>query len=101
MARGCDVKSLIAALELVLSERGLRSDRRLGAVARQIALAWLVDEVALPDVALMDAFEIDRLGTLRTAISRARALVRGEPALVDAQARAISLLAVMPITSRV
>ena len=53
------------------------------------------------DVALMDAFEIDRLGTLRTAISRARALVRGEPALVDAQARAISLLAVMPITSRV
>ena len=101
VARDCDVSSLITAIELVLSERGLRSDRRLGAVARQIALAWLVDEAALPDAALMDAFGIDRLGTLRTANSRARSLLRSEPALADAQVRAISLLAVVPITSRV
>jgi len=70
-------------------------------VARQLALAWLVDNKALSDAALMDAFGIDRLGTLRTAISRARALLHSEPALVDVQARAISLLAVVPITSRV
>jgi REP element-mobilizing transposase RayT len=90
--RGGDVDLLITTIELVLSERGLGSDRRLGAVARQIALAWLVGEAVLPDSALMDAFGIDRLGTLRTAISRARALLRSEPALVDVQSRAISLL---------
>ena len=101
LATGCDVETLITTIGLVLSERGLGSGRRLGAVARQLALAWLVDEMGLPDSALMDAFGIDRPGALRTAISRARALLHSEPALIDVQSRAISLLAPLPVTSRV
>jgi hypothetical protein len=44
---------------------------------------------------------IERPGTLRMAISRARKLVQTEPGLVDAQRRAVDLLAGTPITSRV
>jgi REP element-mobilizing transposase RayT len=95
------VDTLITTIELVLSERGLNADQRLGAVARQIALAWLVDEVRLANSAIMEVFGIDRLGTLRTAISRARALMRNQPEFADVQSRAVSLLAAAPITSRV
>jgi REP element-mobilizing transposase RayT len=96
-----DLDALVGAIELVLAERGLSADRRRGAVARQLALAWMVENVRLPEAALMEYFRIDRVGTLRTAISRARALVRLEPDLHNAQRRAVGLLASTPITSRV
>jgi REP element-mobilizing transposase RayT len=96
-----DVDALIEAVELVLSERGLSAERRLGAVARQVALAWLVENASMSDDILMATFEIDRVGTLRTAISRARALLRSQPALVDVQRRAVGLISGAPITSRV
>jgi REP element-mobilizing transposase RayT len=96
-----DVDALVGAIELVLAERGLSADRRRGAVARQLALAWLVENALLTESALMECFQIDRIGTLRTAISRARALVRTEPDLLDAQRRAAGLLAGAAITSRV
>jgi len=92
---------LIEAVELVLAERGLTAERRVGAVARQIALVYLVDVVAMPNAALMAAFEIERLGTLRTAISRARLLMRSEPGLLDVQSKAVGLLTAALITSRV
>jgi len=92
---------LIEAVELVLAERGLTAERRVGAVARQIALVYLVDVVAMPNAALMAAFEIERLGTLRTAISRARMLMRSEQGLLDVQSKAVGLLTAAPITSRV
>jgi REP element-mobilizing transposase RayT len=96
-----DVDALIEAVELVLAERGLSGDRRLGAVARQLALAWFVESTTIPDDILMARFEIDRVGTLRTAISRARALLRSESGLGDAQQRAVGLLLAGSITSRV
>lgn len=96
-----DVDALIEAIELVLAERGLCAGRRLGAVARQLALVWLVDNATMPDDALMAQFGIDRIGTLRTAISRARALLRSELGLVDAQQRAVGLLLGRRITTRV
>ena len=96
-----DVPALVRAVELVLSERGLSSERRLGAVARQLALVWFVEEVSMPSEVVMAVFGIDRLGTLRTAISRARALVSAEPGLLDAQQRAVSLLSAASVTSRV
>jgi REP element-mobilizing transposase RayT len=96
-----DVDALIEAVELVLSERGLSAERRLGAVARQLALAWLVENASMSDDILMATFEIDRVGTLRTAVSRARALLRSQPALVDVQRRAVGLISGAPITSRV
>ena len=96
-----DVPALVRAIELVLSERGLSSERRLGAAARQLALVWLVDECSMPDRVVMEAFGIERTGTLRTAVSRARALLRAEPGLLDAQQRAVSLLPAASITSRV
>ncbi len=96
-----DPGRLIETIELVLAERGLTAERRVGAVARQIALVYLVDVVAVPNDGLMAAFEIERLGTLRTAISRARTLMRSEPGLFDVQSKAIGLLTAAPITSRV
>lgn len=96
-----DVDALVGAIELVLAERGLSADRRRGAVARQLALAWLVENALVPESALMECFQIDRIGTLRTAISRARALVTTEPDLCDAQRRAAGLLAGAAVTSRV
>jgi REP element-mobilizing transposase RayT len=96
-----DVEALIEAVELVLAERGLSAERRLGAVARQLALAWFAEKGTMPDEALMATFGIDRVGTLRTAISRARALLRSESGLVDARQRAAGLLRGGSITSRV
>ena len=96
-----DIAALVRAIELVLAQRGLGAERRLGAVARHVALAWLTENAAMPDTTLMDAFGVDRLGTLRTAISRARTLMRNEPELGEVQARAVGLLTPGPITSRV
>lgn len=96
-----DVDALIEAIELVLAERGLSAERRLGAVARQLALVWLVDNATMSDDAIMAKFGIDRIGTLRTAISRARALLRSESGLADAQQRAVGLLLGKRITTRV
>jgi REP element-mobilizing transposase RayT len=96
-----DAAHLVETIELVLAERGLTSERRLGAVARQIALAYLVDVVATPEDALMTMFHIERCGTLRTAISRSRALMRSDPVFADVQARALDLLTGALITSRV
>jgi hypothetical protein len=95
------VAALVETIELVLAERGLSADRRLGAVARQIALAWFAEQMTMPDIALMEAFGIERLGTLRTAISRARTLMRSEPEAHEVQSLAVGLLTVPPITSRV
>ncbi len=96
-----DVTRLVEAIELVLVQRGLSAERRLGAVARQIALAWLTEHASISDTDVMDAFGIERIGTLRTAISRARHLMRSEPELCEVQSRAVGLLAPAPITSRV
>ncbi len=96
-----DPVDLIETIELVLAERGLSAERRVGAVARQIALAYLVDVVALPERALMSVFEVERIGTLRTAISRARMLMRSDPGFIDVQSRAVGLLTGTSITSRV
>lgn len=91
------VSDLMRAVELVLAERGLTSQRRAGAVARQIALAWLVDEVGAPERAVTGAFEIESVGALRTAISRARTLMRNEPQLCDVRSRSLNLLAAEPL----
>lgn len=97
----CDVARLIEAIELVLAERGLSAERRLGAVARQIALVWLMENTAMADTSLMGAFGIERIGTLRTAASRARGLMRGQPELWEVQSSAVGLLSPVLITSRV
>lgn len=97
----CDIARLVQVVELVLAQRGLSADRRLGAVARQVALAWLTEHATIPDQSLMDAFGIERIGALRTAISRARNLMRDEPGLQDVQSRAVGLLVPASITSRV
>ncbi len=97
----CDVGVLIETIELILAERGLGPERRIGAVARQLALAYLVDVVALPEDTLMTTFQFERRGTLRTALSRARKLLRSAPGFADVQLRAVGLLAGSPITSRV
>lgn len=96
-----DIPRLVQAIELVLAQRGLSAERRLGAVARQIALVWLTENTTTTDAALMDAFGIERIGTLRTAVSRARNLMRSEPELRGVQSRAVGLLTSRPITSRV
>ncbi len=96
-----DAGLLIETIELVLAERGLTVERRIGAVARQVALVYFVDVAAVSNDALMEVFEIERLGTLRTAISRARMLMRSDPGFHDVQSRAVGLLTVAPITSRV
>jgi REP element-mobilizing transposase RayT len=96
-----DVSGLVRGMELILSERGLSSERRLGAVARQLALVVLLDESQMSEGAVMQAFGIERLGALRTAASRARALLRAEPELLDAQRRGVNLLFAAPITARV
>lgn len=96
-----EAAALIETIELVLAERGLGSDRRLGAVARQLALDWLVSHASCSDESLMEVFGIERIGALRTAISRARAVFRDEPGLRDVQQRAVQLLAGASITSRV
>jgi hypothetical protein len=102
LAPGLDViAELVVTIELVLAERGISAERRSGAVARQIALEWFADQMTTPDIALMEAFRIERRGTLRTAISRARMLLRSEPEMREVQLRAVGLLAVSPITSRV
>ena len=97
----CDIGALVEAIELVLAQRGLSTERRLGAVARQVALVWLTENAKVPDTCLMDAFGIERIGALRTAISRARTLMRTEPEIGEVQSRAVGLLAPVPITSRV
>jgi putative transposase len=97
----CDIARLVQAIELVLAQRGLSAERRLGAVARQVALAWLAENTRIQDTSLMDAFGVERIGTLRTAISRARNLMRSEPELRDVQSRAVGLLTPAAITSRV
>jgi REP element-mobilizing transposase RayT len=96
-----DIAPLVQAIELVLAQQGFSAERRLGAVARQIALAWLTENTTTSDAALMDAFGIERIGTLRTAMSRARNMMRSEPELREVQSRAVGLLAPRPITSRV
>ena len=96
-----DVVALVQAIELVLAERGLSAERRLGAVARQLALLWLTENATMHDALLMEAFDIERIGTLRTAISRARALLRSDPELGEVQSNAVGLLAPVSITSRV
>ena len=97
----CDLAALVETIEFVLAERGLSAERRLGAVARQIALLWFTEIAPMPDAWLMEAFDIERVGTLRTAISRARTLMRSEPDLREVQAVAVGLLSSGPITSRV
>lgn len=96
-----DIPRLVQAIELVLAQRGLSAERRLGAVARQIALVWLTENTTTTDAALMDAFGIERIGTLRTAVSRARNLMQSEPELRGVQSRAVGLLTSRPITLRV
>ncbi len=100
-ATAVDARRLIETIELVLAERGLTAERRIGAVARQIALVYLADAASVPNDALMAAFGIERLGTLRTAISRARMLMRSDPCFIDVQSRAVGLLTCAAITSRV
>ena len=96
-----DIGRLIETIELVLAERGLSADRRVGAVARQIALAYVVDELAPPEDTVMAAFGLERRGALRTAVSRARKLARSEPAFIEVQMRAVDLLVGASVTTRV
>jgi REP element-mobilizing transposase RayT len=98
---GLDAGRLIETVELVLAERGLGPDRRVGAVARQIALAYLVDVLEMPEDDVMTMVGVEQRGAMRTALWRARKLMRSEPGLTDAQTRAVGLLSCAPITSRV
>jgi REP element-mobilizing transposase RayT len=97
----CGIERLVQAIEFVLAQRGISAERRLGAVARQVALAWFTENTGIPDSYLMEAFGIERIGTLRTAMSRARHLMRSEPELREVQTRTLALLTPVPITSRV
>ena len=96
-----DFGRLVETIELVLAERGLGAERRVGAVARQLAISYLLDECGVSERVVAGVLGIERPGTLRMAISRARKLLQMEPGLVDAQRRAVDLLAGTPITSRV
>jgi len=95
------IRSLIAATELVLVERGLRCDARLGASARRIVLAWASETRTASEEMMMSALGIDNARAFQRAAQRAAASMRAEPEFRAVLSRALDLLADTTATTRV
>jgi len=90
---GHELRTMVAATELVLAERGAPADARSGAVARKAVLAWVTTNAAAADHVLMESFGLKSVGALRKASSRARSMVEVEPELDVVMSKVLDLVA--------
>jgi len=88
-----DVRRLVEAAALVLSERAPTSRGSSASHARSIVLAWAADDAAVDNQVVADALGIAGSGAWSSAVCRARAKVREDPGLQHLIGRSLSLVA--------
>lgn len=87
-----DVRALVDAAAMVLSEQNATSTAMLRSYARSIVLAWAADDPEIDDEVVAIALDISGPGGWRSAVSRARVKMRQHPELIDVLDRSISLI---------
>jgi len=94
-----DVRRLVEAAALVLSERAATSRGSSTSHARSIVLAWAADNAAIDDHVVADALGITSSGAWNSAVCRARAKARKDPELGHLVHHSLSLVAA-PVVAR-
>ena len=85
------IRAVVETAELVLAEKGLHDRGRIEPLARSLTLAWARD-AGVTSESLLEAFDIESITALHSAVSRARSKVRDDQALVEATRLVLSLL---------
>ena len=93
-----DVRHLVEAASLVLSERASTSRGSLVSHARSIVLAWAADNTAIDDDVVAEALGVTGSRAWSSAVWRARAKVRTDPEMGQLVQRSL-LLVSAPVTS--
>ena len=86
-----DIRQLVDAAAMVLSEREAVASERIGSYARSVVLAWAAGNPMVDDRLVASALDISGPGGWRSAVFHARAKVRGDSEMYELIQRALSL----------